>query len=253
MTRPERPHALVTGGGSGIGLAVARALAEGGARLSLVGRDAAKIASAAKAIGDACPISADVTDEAAIHAAFEAARATHGPIDILISNAGAAPSAPFRDTDLTLWNATLAVNLTGAFLCARAALPHMLQSKWGRIVNVASVAGLKGYAYVSAYCAAKHGLVGLTRALAQETAKHGVTVNAVCPGYVETEIVTESIARLTRKTTLDETTARASLVAFNPQGRMISAREVAAMIAWLCGEDAAAINGAAIPITGGEI
>lgn len=253
MTRPERPHALITGGGSGIGLAAARALAEGGARLTLLGRDAAKLARAANAIGEAYAISADVTDEAAVNAAFKKACAAHGPIDILVNNAGAAPSAPFRDTDVALWNATLAVNLTGAFLCARAALAPMLQSKWGRIVNVASVAGLKGYAYVSAYCAAKHGLIGLTRALAQETAKHGVTVNAVCPGYVETDIVAESVARLTQKTGLDEAAARASLVAFNPQGRMISAREVAATIAFLCSEDAAAINGAAVPITGGEI
>ena len=253
MSKPERPHALITGGGGGIGLAAAHALAASGVKLTLVGRDAAKIARAAEAVGGANAISADVTDEAAIKAAFEAAHATHGPIDILINNAGAAPSAPFRDTDLALWNATLAVNLTGAFLCARAALPHMLEAKWGRIVNVASVAGLKGYAYVSAYCAAKHGLVGLTRALAHETAKHGVTVNAVCPGYVETEIVAESIARLTQKTKLDEAGARASLVAFNPQARMIDPREVAAAIAFLCSEDAAAINGAAIPISGGEI
>lgn len=253
MSELRDVHALITGGGGGIGAATAAALAECGARVSLVGRDAAKLERAAAAIPHAFAVSADVTDEDAVTGAFAAARAEHGPVQILINSAGAAPSAPFRATDLALWNATLAVNLTSAFLCAHAALPDMLAAKWGRIVNVASVAGLKGYAYVTAYCAAKHGLIGLTRALAHETAKQGITVNAVCPGYVDTDIVADSIARITEKTKLDADAARDSLVRFNPQGRLIEPREVASAIVWLCGDGAASTNGAALPITGGEI
>jgi NAD(P)-dependent dehydrogenase (short-subunit alcohol dehydrogenase family) len=147
----------------------------------------------------------------------------------------------------------LAVNLTGAFLCTHAALPDMIDAKWGRIVNVGSVCSLKGYAYVSAYVASKHGLLGLTRALAHETAKQGVTVNCVCPGYVDTPIVTESVERLTSKTSLSAEEAHASLIQFNPQGRIISPEEVASAIAYLCSDAAASINGAAVPITGGEI
>lgn len=253
MSKLRDVHALVTGGGSGIGAATASALAANGVRVSLVGRDLAKLQRTAASIADAFVTSADVTDETAVNGAFAEARARHGPIQILINNAGAAPSAPFRATDLALWNATLAVNLTSAFLCAHAALPDMLAAKWGRIVNVASVAGLKGYAYVTAYCAAKHGLIGLTRALAHETAKHGVTVNAVCPGYVDTAIVTDSVTRITEKTQLTPDAARESLIRFNPQGRLIEPHEVASAIVWLCGDGAASTNGAAIPITGGEI
>ncbi len=246
-------HVLITGGGSGIGLAAAHALAARGAKLSLLGLDGEKLGRAAAQFVDVAVLIADVADEAAIIAAFSRAHAAHGPVHILINNAGIAPSAPFQATDLALWNQTLAANLTGAFLCTRAALPDMLDAGWGRIVNVASTAGLKGYSYVSAYCASKHGLLGLTRALAQETAKRGVTVNAVCPGYVDTDIVAESARRIAAKTKLSESEALDSIVRFNPQGRLIEPGEVAAAIAWLCGDGAAAINGAAIPISGGEI
>ncbi|HRO03150.1 MAG TPA: SDR family oxidoreductase, partial [Terricaulis sp.] len=161
--------------------------------------------------------------------------------------------APFHKTDLALWNQVLTTNLTGAFLCTHAALPDMYAAGWGRIVNVASVCSLKGYAYVSAYCASKHGLLGFTRALAHETAKRGVTVNAVCPGYVATEIVTNAQKNITEKTALNAEDAIASIIRFNPQGRLIEAEEVASAIAWLCGEGAASVNGAALPMTGGEI
>lgn len=248
----EGRHAFITGGGTGIGLAAAEALAARGAKLTLAARNFARLEEAASRL-NAFPVSVDVTSETSIAAAFDAARATHGPVDILVNNAGVAPSAPFHRTDSKLWNETLAINVTGAFLCARAALPDMLESGWGRIVNVGSVCSLKGYAYVTAYCASKHALLGLTRALAQETAKRGVTVNIVCPGYVETDIVANATRNIVSKTQLSEDEARAALYRFNPQERLIEPREVASAIAWLCGEDAAATNGAAIPITGGEI
>lgn len=246
-------HALITGGGSGIGLATAHALSATGARLTLVGRDIEKVRRAAGDFPDANAVACDVSDPASITAAFDDARSRYGVIDILINNAGQAPSAPFLKTDLALWNHVLTTNLTGAFLCTQAALPDMLAAQWGRIVNVGSVCSLKGYAYVSAYTASKHGLLGLTRALAHETAKRGVTVNCVCPGYVDTPIVAESVERITTKTDLDAAAAHAAIVQFNPQGRLITPDEVAASVAWLCSDAAASTNGAAIPITGGEI
>ncbi|HRP09988.1 MAG TPA: SDR family NAD(P)-dependent oxidoreductase [Terricaulis sp.] len=245
-------HAFITGGGTGIGLAAARALAARGAKLTLAARNFARVEAAAAELG-ANPVGVDVTSEASINAGFEAARNALGPVDILVNNAGLAPSAPFHKTDLALWNQVLTTNLTGAFLCTHAALPDMYAAGWGRIVNVASVCSLKGYAYVSAYCASKHGLLGFTRALAHETAKRGVTVNAVCPGYVATEIVTNAQKNITEKTALNAEDAIASIIRFNPQGRLIEAEEVASAIAWLCGEGAASVNGAALPMTGGEI
>lgn len=246
-------HAFITGGGSGIGLAAARALAATGARLTLVGRSIDKVKAAAEEFDDAHAVACDVTDELSVKTAFSEARDRYGSVDILINNAGQAPSAPFKKTDLAFWNNVLAVNLTGAFLCTHAALPDMLDAKWGRIVNIGSVCSLKGYAYVTAYCASKHGLLGFTRALAHETAKAGVTVNCVCPGYVDTPIITESVERITAKTSLNEAEAHQSLIQFNPQGRIITPDEVAAAIAYLCSDAAAATNGAALPITGGEI
>lgn len=249
----EAHHAFITGGGSGIGLATARALAVTGARLTLAGRNLAKVRAAADEFENAFAVVCDVSDETSVNAAFAEARDRYGVVDILINNAGQAPSAPFKNTDLKLWNETLGINLTGAFLCTRAALPDMLDAKWGRIVNVGSVCSLKGYAYVSAYVASKHGLLGLTRALAHETAKKGVTVNCVCPGYVDTPIITESVDRITSKTALSAEDAHASLIQFNPQGRIITPEEVASAIVYLCSDAAAAVNGAAVPITGGEI
>jgi NAD(P)-dependent dehydrogenase (short-subunit alcohol dehydrogenase family) len=246
-------HAFITGGGTGIGLATARTLAATGARLTLVGRDGARVQGAAEAFEDAQGVACDVADESSVTAAFAQARDRYGAVDILINNAGITPSAPLHKTSLAAWNEVLAINLTGAFLCTRAALPDMYDAKWGRIVNVASIAGLMGSAYITPYCASKHGMVGMTRALAKEAAKHGVTVNAVCPGYVETDIVTRAAENIAAKTRLSEDEARASLYAGNPQGRLITADEVASAIAWLCSDGAAATNGAAIPMSGGEI
>jgi 3-hydroxybutyrate dehydrogenase len=244
-------HAFITGGGTGIGLATARLLAASGAKLTLVGRDGARVQSAAQEFEHAHGVSCDVADEGSVTAAFTAARDRYGGVDILINNAGITPSAPLHAMDLAMWNQTLAINLTGAFLCSRAALADMYANKWGRIVNVASVAGLMGGAYISAYCASKHGMVGMTRALAKEAAKRGVTVNAICPGYVETDIVTRAAENIASKTKLSEEEARAKLYEGNPQGRLIAPEEVASAIAWLCTDGAAATNGAAIPISGG--
>jgi NAD(P)-dependent dehydrogenase (short-subunit alcohol dehydrogenase family) len=246
-------HVFITGGGTGIGLAVARTLAPSGARFTLVGRDGARAESAAEEFEHAHGLSCDVADEASVNAAFAAARDRYGGVDILINNAGITPSAPLHNMDLAMWNEVIAINLTGAFLCSRAALADMYAKGWGRIVNVASIAGLKGGPYISAYCASKHGMIGMTRALAHEAAKRGVTVNAVCPGYVETDIVARAALNIAAKTKLSEDEARASLYAKNPQGRLIAADEVASAIAWLCSDGAAATNGAAIPMSGGEI
>jgi len=246
-------HVFISGGGTGIGLATARALAPTGARFTLVGRDGARVQSAAEEFENAQGVSCDVSDEASVNVAFEAARDRYGTIDILINNAGITPSAPLHSMDLATWNQVLAINLTGAFLCSRAALADMYAKKWGRVVNVASIAGLKGGPYISAYCASKHGMIGMTRALAYEAAKRGVTVNAVCPGYVETDIVTKAAENISSKTKLTEDEARTMLYAGNPQGRLITADEVASAIAWLCSDGAAATNGAAIPMSGGEI
>jgi NAD(P)-dependent dehydrogenase (short-subunit alcohol dehydrogenase family) len=246
-------HVFITGGGTGIGLATARALASTGARFTLVGRDGARVEGAAEEFENAQGVSCDVANEESVAAAFTAARDRYGPIDILINNAGITPSAPLDRMDLFMWNQTLAINLTGAFLCSRAAITDMYANKWGRIVNVASIAGLQGAAYITAYCASKHGMIGLTRALAKEAAKKGVTVNAICPGYVETDIVTRAAENIAAKTKLSEEEARAMLYAGNPQARLITADEVASAIAWLCSDGAAATNGAAIPMSGGEI
>ena len=214
-------HALVTGAARGIGAEIARGLAADGARVTLLGRDAGRLQALADSLADAVGASAriavaDVADAAAVVRAFDAAAAAFGPITVLVNNAGQAESAPFLKTTDTLWAQMIAVNLTGTFLCSRAALPGMLASGWGRIVNIASTAGQRGYAYVAAYSAAKHGVVGLTRSLALEVAKRGVTVNAVCPGYTETDILRDSIANVVAKTGRSEAEARAQFAAGNP-------------------------------------
>jgi NAD(P)-dependent dehydrogenase (short-subunit alcohol dehydrogenase family) len=196
---------------------------------------------------------ADVADPAQVQAAFAEARAARGPVEILVNNAGQAESAPFGRTSLGLWQRMLAVNLTGTFLCAQAALPEMVQAGWGRIVNIASTAGQKGYAYVSAYAASKHGVIGLTRALALELARSGVTVNAVCPGFTETDLYRTSVERVMAKTGRSAEQARAELAASNPQQRIVQPEEVAAAVAWLAGEDTASITGQSISVSGGEV
>ncbi|AKJ68734.1 3-hydroxyacyl-CoA dehydrogenase [Pandoraea thiooxydans] len=249
-------HALITGGGRGIGAAIARRLQAHGARITLLGRSVDTLEAGARALretGEAIYVTADVTDASTVRAAFAKAEAALGPVSLLINNAGQAAATPFLKTEAALWQRMLDVNLSGTFHCTQAALPAMLEAGWGRIVNVASTAGLTGYGYVAAYCAAKHGVVGLTRALALEVAKRGVTVNAVCPGYTETDIVQEAVANIVAKTGRSEAQAREELTRRNPQGRMVQPDEVADAVAWLCLPSAQAITGQAIAVAGGEV
>ena len=249
-------HAVVTGASRGIGAVIAKSLAEDGARVSLLGRDAARLAQVADTLGGrahAAAITADVTDAAATSKAFAAARAQFGPVHILINNAGQAASAKFTDTDETLWKRILDVNLAGTYLCTRQAVPDMLQLGFGRIVNVASIAGLRGAAYISAYAASKHAVIGLTRSLALEFATRSITVNAVCPGYTNTDIVKEAVANISRKTGRSESEALATLLATNPQRRLIEPEEVAHTVLWLCRPGTESITGQSIVIAGGEV
>jgi 3-hydroxybutyrate dehydrogenase len=246
-------HAVVTGAGRGIGAATASVLATAGARLTLMGRTLAPLEEKAATLPAARAIACDVADESAVAAAFAAAGEAFGPVTILINNAGGAASAPFARTSLAMLHQMLEVNLVSAFLCSRAVLPGMLAEGFGRIVNVASVAGLKGAPYTAAYTAAKHGVVGLTRALAMETASKGITVNAVCPSYTDTDLVRRVIDNIVEKTGRSAAEAEAVLVGKNPQGRLIRPDEVAATVLWLCAPGAEAITGQAIAIAGGEI
>ena len=247
-------HALVTGGGTGIGAAIAQALVEAGLRVTVTGRRLEPLQALAQRYPGAMQaVVADVTDGEAVLRCFAQARQTFGPVQVLVNNAGQAHSAPFLKTGADLWQSTLNVNLGGTFHCSQAALPDMVAAGWGRIVNIASTAGLAGYAYVAAYCAAKHGVVGLTRAMALEFAKKGITVNAVCPGYTETEILQQSIAHVMAKTGRTQEQARTEFAASNPQGRIVQPHEVADTVRWLCGDAAASVTGQAIAVCGGEV
>jgi NAD(P)-dependent dehydrogenase (short-subunit alcohol dehydrogenase family) len=247
-------HALITGGGTGIGAAIARSLAGAGAVVSLAGRRLEPLQEVARGLPKAIGIVADVTKEADTEAMVKSARAAHGPIDILIPNAGAAESAPFARIDLAHWQRMLDVNLTGSFLTARAALSDVARKgSQGRIVFVASTAGLKGYAYIAAYSASKHGVIGLMRTLAAELAPTDTTVNAVCPGYVETPLLEASLANIIAKTGRGRDQAAATLQKNNPQGRFVTPEEVADTVLWLCTPGAQSVTGQAISISGGEV
>ena len=253
MSRIAGVHALITGGSGGVGLAVARRLDAEGCAITLLARGRERCEAAASYIPGALAVAADVSDEAQLAEAWATAKARFGDPAILINNAGYAPSAPLLKTTRIEWDAALAVNLTGAFLCAQLALPWMVECGYGRIVNIASTAGLKGYPYVTAYTAAKHGLVGFTRALALEVAGKGVTVNAVCPGFIDTEMTDRSVERITARTGRTAEQARAELARTNPMGRLVTAEEVADAVAWLCTREAGAVNGVALPVAGGEV
>jgi NAD(P)-dependent dehydrogenase (short-subunit alcohol dehydrogenase family) len=252
MTDLSGKHALVTGGGSGIGAAIAFALADAGANVTICGRRMDELEFTAERHGNLHAAAADVTEPTSITKLYKQAQKARGKFAIVVANAGTAESAPAEEVSLELWNKTLAVNLTGAFLSVQPALAGMREQKWGRIVLTASTAGLKGYAYVAPYVAAKHGVVGLARALAAETVTAGITVNAVCPGFTETSLLDRAVDRILQKTKISEDEARKMLQANNPQGRFIQPQEVADAVLWLCAENSAGITGQTISISGGE-
>lgn len=245
-------HALVTGGGRGIGRAIAAGLSRAGAAVTVLGRSRRSLDEAV-AFGDAhAAVVADVADRASVNAAIAEAAARQ-PIDILIANAGAADSAPFAKSDAAMFQRMFDVNVIGVVHAAQAVLPGMKARGSGRIVAIASTAGLKGYAYVSAYSAAKHAVVGLVRSLALEVASSGITVNAVCPGFTDTDLVAASIDNIMSKTGRSREQAVAELAKHNPQGKLVTPSEVADCVLWLCGDGASAVIGQAIAVAGGEI
>jgi NAD(P)-dependent dehydrogenase (short-subunit alcohol dehydrogenase family) len=263
MTRPlHERHALITGAGSGIGAAIALALAQQGCRLTLMGRSMQRLETQAQSLREQVAqvkveiVSVDVSDMAQVQSAVAQAQERAGAVHILINNAGLAQSQPFVRTDPELWQRTLAVNLNGTYHMTYSVLPAMLQAAEqgtpGRIIQVASTAGLMGYPYVSAYTAAKHGVIGLTRALALELARQNITVNAVCPGYTDTAIVSQAIDNIVNKTGQSEEQARLALAQRNPMRRLVQPNEVADAVTWLCQPSSASINGQAIAIDGGE-
>jgi 3-hydroxybutyrate dehydrogenase len=249
-------HAVVTGAARGIGAAIAAALSERGARVTLLGRTRESLERTAANFPTPTATyvaECDVTNEQQLQQVVGDARRHFGAIDILVNNAGRASSAPFMKTDPAVWHAILTVNLTGAYLCTRACLPDMLAGGFGRIVNIASTAGLAGYPYITAYCASKHGLIGLTRALARELAPKDITVNAVCPGYTDTDMARTAVANILSKTGRSEAEAIAALTERNPQHRLINPAEVATAVLWLCLPGTESVTGQSIALAGGEI
>ena len=250
---PAGKHALVTGGGSGVGAEIASALANAGAKVTILGRREAPLAEVAAAHEAINWVSCDVSDATSVANAFAKARTQSGPVDIVIANAGAAKSKPFAATTPADLQDMLGVNLAGVYACWQAGLADMQAAGWGRMIAVASTAGLKGYPYVSGYCAAKHGVIGLTKSLSLELARTGITVNAVCPGFMETPLLERSIANIVEKTGKSEADAANILKNINPQGRFIQPGEVASAILWLCSDNAGTVNGHALAIAGGEV
>jgi NAD(P)-dependent dehydrogenase (short-subunit alcohol dehydrogenase family) len=253
----EGRSAVVTGGGRGIGAAVARALAAEGAAVMVAARTASEVEAVAAELSAAghraFAATCDVTDPASVAALAEAAAERMGGVDVLVNNAGVAPSAPLKSITLDSWNGTFAVNATGTFLCTQAFVPGMVARGWGRVVNVASIAGRTGAPYIAAYAASKHAVLGFTRSVAAELATTGVTVNAVCPGYVDTPMTEASIARIVEKTGLPREKAKAAILATSPQNRLLDPEEVAYLVVALCHPLARSVNGQALVVDGGSL
>ncbi|MFZ3584144.1 SDR family NAD(P)-dependent oxidoreductase [Loktanella sp. DJP18] len=249
MTDLTGRRALVTGGGTGLGADMARTLAQAGAEVWVAGRRHAPLQSLSDTHAGIRPVVVDVTDEASVKAMFD----TTGTCDIVIANAGASASAPFTRTDLAAWNAMIDVNLTGTFLTLKEAAIRLKGADWGRLIAVASTAGLKGYGYVTAYAAAKHGVIGMVKSAALELAQSGITVNALCPGFMETDMTENSVANIAVKTGMSREEARTSLEKMNPQHRLIRPAEVSAAMMWICGPGSEGITGQALAIAAGEV
>ncbi len=246
-------HVVITGGGRGIGAAIADSINDLGAKITLMGRTIETLQTKSKALSQAQGITVDVVNAESVKKAFAAARDRFGPVDVLINNAGTAYSAPLHHTTDENWQYMLDVNLSGVFYCCREVVADMRKNNRGRIVNIASIAGLVGAPYISAYCAAKHGVIGLTRALAMELARKAITVNAICPGYTNTELLEGAIENIIAKTSLSRDEAEEQLKSVSPQHRFVEPEEVAACVVWLCLPGSESVTGQAIPISGGAI
>ncbi len=254
----EDQHAVVTGGSRGIGAAIATELVRRGARVTIMGRSAETLEEQAQQLRGERGVTVsveecDVSDGDSVANAFSRSVSTLGPVQILVNNAGTAKSRFFTETTREIWDELIGTNLTGTYLCTAEVVPGMMEAKSGRIVNIASTAGLRGYKTMSAYCASKHGVIGLTRALSQETAKYGITVNAVCPSYVDTDLTTNAVKNLVNNMGKTEDEALRMIIGVIPRGTLITVDEVATAVSWLCSPDASGITGISLPIAGGEV
>lgn len=256
FSKLKSSHVLITGAGKGIGRAIALEMSQHASKLTLIGRNEKNLKEVQSLVEKNCTVQileCDITIEKSVQATFAKAVSSFGPIAVLVNNAGQAQSASFQKTTLANLRAMLDVNLNGAFLCIQAVIEEMLKLKYARVINIASTAAQKGYPYVSAYVAAKHGVLGLTRSLALEFAKSRITFNAICPGFADTDIVSESLKTITAKTNISREDALQELVKNNPQLRLIAPDEVAQQVLWLCHDLSQSINGQALSIAGGEV